>query len=225
MFLKIHFSSSTLLIGLILSGASSGLCDDTIGQNFKPTVLVTNKPMPLTSASSMDMKTKDSAWVLQPNDLISMTVYQEDDLSTKTTVDVDGMVMLPLLGNVKIGGMTLSQARSHIQGLYDKDYIVNPQVSLVVEQFALRQFSVMGEVQHPGSFDFPQNQPLNLLQAIAISGGYTRLSSPSKVSVRRIENGAPKVYRLDANEIANNSSENPFEILPNDIVTVGERTF
>lgn len=157
--------------------------------------------------------------------MISVTVYQEDDLSAKTTIDVNGMAMLPLLGNVKIGGLTLSQAKAQIQELYGKDYIVNPQVSLVVEQFAARQFSVMGEVQHPGSFDFPQNQPLNLLQAIAISGGYTRLGAPSKVTVRRIENGSPKIYRLDANEIANNSSENPFEILPNDIVTVGERTF
>jgi protein involved in polysaccharide export with SLBB domain len=83
----------------------------------------------------------------------------------------------------------------------------------------------MGQVQHPGSFDFPQNEPVNLLEALAISGGYTRLGAPSKVSVRRVENGSPKIYRLDADAIAKDQKKKPFEILPNDVITVGERNF
>jgi polysaccharide export outer membrane protein len=167
----------------------------------------------------------DSVWVLRPNDIISMTVYQEDDLSARTTIDVNGMVMLPLLGQVNIGGLTLDHATARIQQLYDKDYLVNPQVNLVVEQFASRKFSVLGQVQRPGSFDFPQNEPMNLLEAIAISGGYTRLGAPSKVSVRRVENGSAKIYHLDADEMAKDQKEKPFEILPNDIINIGERTF
>ena len=154
-----------------------------------------------------------------------MTVYQEDDLKSKTIIDVDGMVMLPLLGQVKIGGMTLGQATAQIQQLYNRDYLVNPQVNLIVEKFAARRFAVMGQVQHPGSFDFPQNEPVNLLEALAISGGYTRLGAPSKVSVRRVENGSPKIYRLDADAIAKDQKKKPFEILPNDVITVGERNF
>ena len=135
------------------------------------------------------------------------------------------MVMLPLLGQVKIGGMTLGQATAQIQQLYNRDYLVNPQVNLIVEKFAARRFAVMGQVQHPGSFDFPQNEPVNLLEALAISGGYTRLGAPSKVSVRRVENGSPKIYRLDADAIAKDQKKKPFEILPNDVITVGERNF
>jgi len=52
-----------------------------------------------------------------------------------------------------------------------------------VEHFAERRFAVLGQVQKPGNFDFPQNESVNLLKAIAIAGGYTRLGSPSKVDV------------------------------------------
>jgi len=132
---------------------------------------------------------------------------------------------LPLLGQVKIGGLTVVEATSLIQQLYNKDYLVNPQVNLTLNQFANRLFSVLGEVQHSGSFNFPQNESVNLLEAIAMAGGYTRLGAPSKVTVRRIENGAPKVYHLNAGEIEKDPTKKPFEILPNDIVTVGQTTF
>src|ERR1700722_5983858 len=167
----------------------------------------------------------ETARILSPNDVISVTVYQEDDLTTKTVIDKNDMVMLPLLGQVKVGGLTIGQATERIQQLYDKDYLVNPQVNLIVEHFAERRFSVLGQVQHPGNFDFPQNEPVNLLEAIAISGGYSRLGAPSKVDVRRVENGAPKIFHLDAEQMSKDAKKAPFEILPNDIITVGERTF
>ena len=167
----------------------------------------------------------DSARTLSPNDGILVTVYQEDDLITKTIIDKNGMVMLPLLGQVKISGLTVGQATERIQQLYNKDYLVNPQVNLIVERFAERRFAVLGQVQKPGNFDFPTNEPVNLLEAIAIAGGYTRLGAPSKVDVRRVENGSPKIYHFDAGGMAKDPKKKPFEILPGDIITVGERTF
>jgi polysaccharide export outer membrane protein len=167
----------------------------------------------------------DSARTLSLNDGIIMTVYQEDDLTTKTIIDKNGMVMLPLLGQVKISGLTVGQATAQIQQLYDKDYLVNPQVNLIVERFAERRFAVLGQVQKPGSYDFPTNESVNLLEAIAMAGGYTRMGAPSKVDVRRVENGSPKIYHFDAGEMARDPKKKPFEILPDDIISVGERNF
>ena len=121
--------------------------------------------------------------------------------------------------------MTIRQATERIQQLYNKDYLVNPQVNITMASFAERRFAVLGQVQHPGSFVFPQNQSVNLLEAIAIAGGYTRLGAPSKVDVRRIENGSPQIYHLDADEMSKDPKKTPFEILPDDIITIGERTF
>jgi polysaccharide export outer membrane protein len=163
--------------------------------------------------------------VLSPNDVITVKVYQEDDLTTKVMIDKSGVVMLPLLGQVKIGGMTMNAATLHIQELYNKDYLVDPHVNITLEQFAERKFTVLGEVRTPGSFDLPQNEPMNLLEAIATAGGFTRLGESSKVMVQRRENGTLKVFRLNADDMARDQKTKPFEILPNDIITVTEKTF
>ena len=167
----------------------------------------------------------DPARLLSPNDVIAITVYGEDDLTTKTIIDKNGMVMLPLLQQVKLSGMTVKDATTKIQQLYDKDYLVNPQINLIIEQFAARRFSVMGQVQKPGTFDFPQNESVNLLEAISMAGGYTRLGAPSKVRVRRTENGVEKTFHLNAEEMSKDSKKKNFDILPDDIIDVDERTF
>jgi protein involved in polysaccharide export with SLBB domain len=209
---------SVLTAVCILAG-----CFGARGQDAAATAIVSGTNQ--FAAAAGNTNADNSIWVLSPNDEIGMTVFQEDDLATKTTVDVNGMLMLPLLGEVKVGGMTLAQATARIQQLYDKDYLVNPKVNLIVEKFAERHFAVLGQVQRPGSYNFPQNEPVNLLEAIAMAGSYTRLGKPSNVSVRRIENETPKIYHLDADQLAQDPKKNNFQVLPNDVITVGERTF
>ena len=230
MFLRIFFVGIVWSVVLSTSWVP-GFCADTNSPEEAAKLLSllgapgTNRPVPPVLTSNSAARTADSVWVLSPNDEIVMTVFQEDDLSSKTTIDVNGMVMLPLLGEVKVGGLTLGQATAQIQKLYDKDYLVNPQVNLVVAKFAARRFSVLGQVQRPGSFDFPQNEPMNLLEAIAMAGGYTRLGAPSKVTVRRVENGSPQIFQLNADEMVQDAKKKAFQILPNDVITVGERNF
>jgi polysaccharide export outer membrane protein len=185
-------------------------------------------PAPAVAAQSGDAtgaKT-DLSRKLSPNDVISITVYGEDDLTVKSTIiDENGMIMLPFLDQIKVSGKTVAQARELIRQLYDKDYLVNPQVNVIVDKFANRRFSVLGQVQKPDRYEFPQSANLNLLDAIAIAGGYTRLANHSKVEVRRLENGAIKIYHLDAEKMAKDASEKPFEILPDDNISVSERAF
>ena len=161
---------------------------------------------------------------LGPSDKIQVVVYQEDDLNTTVTLDDKGVVMLPLLGKVKLGGMSVEGATDSLQAAYGKDYLVNPQVNITVLQYAERHFSVLGEVQRPGSFDIPDNENVNILEAIALAGGYTRLGSPAKVSVRRVVNGETVIIKLNA-DAAKEQAGKLFEIQPDDIVVVGERTF
>lgn len=219
-----------LFLFCLMASYVSGNCAGTNDQEVSaPSLSIGNEADASRSGSARLQDTNnpgsDSARQLSQNDAVLMTVYQENDLATKAIIDKNGMVMLPLLGQVKIGGLTIGQATERIQQLYDKDYLVNPRVNLVVEQFAELRFAVLGQVQHPGSFDFPQNESVNLLEAIAIAGGYTRLGAPSDVDVRRIENGFPRIYHLNADAMSKDSKKIPFKILPDDIITVGERTF
>ncbi|HUI06168.1 MAG TPA: polysaccharide biosynthesis/export family protein [Verrucomicrobiae bacterium] len=160
-----------------------------------------------------------------PDDLIEIKVYQQPDLETRTRVAMDGTITMPLLGVIKVSGMSVEEARTKIHDLLAKDYLVKPQVSVTVVEYAKRLFTILGEVQRPGTYEIPAGEPFSLLQAIALAGGYTRIGSPGKVIVQRIENGQKKVYNLDAGSMAKDERVKPFEILPNDAITVGEKFF
>ena len=162
-------------------------------------------------------------YLLSPNDVIQVKVYQEDDLETRGRVAQDGSLTLPLVGVVKIGGQSVEQAAAMIQGLYGKDYLVNPQVSVIILEYSKRNFTVLGQVQKPGSYEIPNEQAIDLLRAIAMAGGYTRIGNPSKITVQRKVGDATRIFKLDAESMAKDKNAKPFEILPEDTVTVGEK--
>ncbi|MGA2246783.1 MAG: polysaccharide biosynthesis/export family protein [Verrucomicrobiota bacterium] len=162
---------------------------------------------------------------LQPNDQLDISIYQQPDLETKVTVDDRGMIMLPLLGAVKLGGLTLEDATTLVHNLYDKDYLVDPKVTIQVVQFAVLRYTILGQVQKPGTYEFPPNEKLNLLDGVAMGGGYTRLALSSKVTIQRSLDGELKIFNLDADAMAKDPLNKPFMLLPGDTITVGERIF
>lgn len=163
--------------------------------------------------------------VLQPNDVLTVSIYQQADLNSRVTIDDNGTVNLPLLGRVEVGGRTLEQATELVRSLYDRDYLVNPVVTVQIEQMAALRFSVLGEIQHPGSYEIPANESISLLEGIARAGGFTRLAAASRVTVQRVEEGRPKIYAIDAEAMGNDTNANPFRLQPGDIVTVNQRVF
>ena len=158
-------------------------------------------------------------------DVPQVTVYQEEDLNAKVTVDGKGMVSLPLLGSVHVGGRTTDEAAASIRNLYGKDYLVNPQVTVAVTERAKRRYTVLGQVNRPGVYEFPPEESVTLLQAIAMAGGYTRLASAAKLTLQRQERDGLRVMRVDAQAMARDQSATPFQVLPDDVITVGERIF
>jgi protein involved in polysaccharide export with SLBB domain len=172
-----------------------------------------------TDGPAADLK----VYALRPDDVIQVNVYQEDDMGAKARLERDGTILLPLLGKVQIGGKTLEDASSSIRELLARDYLVNPQVSITVVEFAKRRFTVLGQVQRPGSYEMPNNEPLNLLQAIAMAGGYTRIGAPTKVTVQRRLNAQTRTFKLDAEAMSKEQNAKPFEIMADDTITIGER--
>jgi protein involved in polysaccharide export with SLBB domain len=163
--------------------------------------------------------------VLRPNDAVLVRVYQEDDLSTQAQVRQDGTIVLPLLGVVTVGRQTVEQARRQIQDALAADYLVNPQVSLSVVEYARGRFTVLGQAQHPGTFDMPVDEPMTLAGAVAMAGGYTRLANPARILVRRLTQDHETILRFDGRLTKKGKSDATAEIFPNDIITVGERWF
>ena len=163
--------------------------------------------------------------VLVPGEFIQIKVFQEPDLDTSVRIPGDGHVNFPLIGEVSLAGQSVQQATRVIHDRLQSRFLVNPQVSIAVLEPAKRLFTVLGQVQRPGTYRFPEQQELDLLQVIGIAGGYTRLADPGRIIIKRRIDGSAKIFRLDGKRLARGESGEPFSIISGDVITVGERLF
>jgi len=164
-------------------------------------------------------------YVLSPNDVVQVKIYQEDDLETKMRIGKDGTTSFPLIGVINLGGKTVAQAADLIRARLADGYLVNPQVTVSVLEYAKRRFTVLGQVQKPGTYEIPNEESMTFLQAVAMAGGYTRLANRGSVTVTRMVGGKKTNFNLDLKSATSDLNTQPFEILPDDTITVAERIF
>ena len=167
-----------------------------------------------------------AGYVLTANDSVGVEVFGEDDLRTNGRLNPEGNLSLPLLGSVHLAGLTLTQAASRLTELYGRDYLVNPKVNVMLLGYARRRFSMLGQVGHPGTFEMPESSPsgIDLLEAIAMAGGYTRTAAPERITVRRQGPNGDQVFKVNAKKF-NKSGSGSFLVVPGDTITVGESIF
>jgi polysaccharide export outer membrane protein len=180
--------------------------------------------LPLVSPGTNVGTVPPQTYRLSANDVVRVRVFQEDDLATELRLGKDGSATFPLLGIVNLGGKTVEEAAATIRDALGKDYLVNPQVMLTVVEYAKRRFTVLGQVQKPGSYELPDEETVTMLQAIAMAGGFTRLAVQGKVMVTRTV-GGKRSFSVDVRSAANDPKIKPFEILPDDTIIVAERVF
>ncbi len=162
---------------------------------------------------------------LSSADLISVTVYQDIDMNRKARVNANGTVSLPLIGAVKVGGMTLIEAQSSIESKLGK-FLVTPQVSLFIEEYGNKTVFVMGEVQKPGSYPVPTESRMTVLEAITTAGGFTAIAAQDRARVLRNVNGVSVTYTINIKEITQQGQKDKDMVLePNDIVYVPQSFF
>ena len=165
-------------------------------------------------------------YTLQASDLIRVQVYQEPDLLRNVRVSQEYTVTLPLIGTINLKGMTVREVGDLIQKLYDRDYLVDPQVSVMVLEYAARTVNVLGAVNKPGNVNFPLEQPLTLLDAIARAGGFSRLADRNKVRLtRQVAEDKTETHVIDANEIIEGHAKDTWQLQKNDVIYVPERIF
>jgi protein involved in polysaccharide export with SLBB domain len=166
-------------------------------------------------------------YILSANDQVSVEVFGEDDLRTNGRLNPEGNLSVPLLGSIHLAGLTLTQAASKLTELYGRDYLVSPKVNIMLLSYAKRRFSILGQVNRPGSYEMPESSPggIDLLEAIAMAGGYTRIAAPERITVRRQNAGAgDQIFKVNAKRFTKGSGGG-FHVEPGDTITVGESIF
>lgn len=137
-----------------------------------------------------------SDYQLGAGDVIKITVYQSPDLTLETRVSETGVISYPLLGTVKLGGLTIPQAEKTISdGLLKGNYLKNPQVSILVAQVRGNQASVLGNVNKPGRYPL-ETAGMRLTDLLALAGGVATTGSDT-VTLTGTRNGKPLRTEID----------------------------
>jgi polysaccharide export outer membrane protein len=154
---------------------------------------------------------EEGPYTLDSGDKLRVVVFGQDPLSNNYTVDAQGQISLPLIGNVEARGMTTAQLGNAIAARLRQSFIRDPSVAVEVEIY--RPFFVLGEVTYPGQYPFVPNMTVE--NAIAIAGGFTPRASRGIVTITRKMRGVPARTALPLRA----------PLRPGDTIEVGERWF
>jgi polysaccharide export outer membrane protein len=124
----------------------------------------------------------DNNYTIGPEDVIEVSVWKNNDLSKTVVVRPDGQISLPLVGDIKAGGLTPTALKDSITNKL-KEYKEDPIVSIIVKEINSYNIFVMGEVVRPGKYNLKSNT--TLLQALSLAGGFTPYASRNKIILIR----------------------------------------
>ena len=166
-------------------------------------------------------------YVLQPQDVLKVFIFQHEDLNKQTEavqVSPEYTISLPLIGVVSLREKTARQAEQIIREAYDRDFLVNPQVSVLVVKYSERSVNVIGQVGKPDRIPFPQEKGLTIIEAIALAGGPTRLADMRRVKLtRKYEDGSSSVEEVDVSAMMNKGGRGAVLLRTGDVIFVPER--
>ncbi len=162
---------------------------------------------------------------IREGDMVQVTVFDEPELAAGGRVRKDGTIHCPLIGSVKIQGLSQTGAARKIEEEYRKDYLVHPEVNLFVSQFSVQRITILGQVQRPGSHELQAEKDLTILQVLGLAGGPTRIANLKKVLVKRLVGGKEKIFKVDVQSMASGNETMMFYVQEDDVITVPESLF
>jgi len=166
-------------------------------------------------------------YILQPQDVLKVFVFQHEDLNKQmeaVQVSPEFTISLPLVGSIDLRTKTARQAEQTIREAFDRDFLVNPQVSVIVVKYSERSVNVLGQVGKPDRVPFPQEKSLTIIEAIALAGGPTRLADLRRVKLtRKLDDGSSLVEEIDVSAMMNKGGRGSVQLRTGDVVYVPER--
>jgi polysaccharide export outer membrane protein len=159
-----------------------------------------------------------------PQDLLTITVYREDDLKKEARVAEDGKIRFPLAGEVTLGGLTTMEAETVLHDAL-RAYLVDPEVSVEIKEYRSHRVFVLGEVAKPGSYDYSPDKPLTVVEAIALAGGFTKYGAAGHTKVvRRVGKEFTNIV-VPVDQVMRGDKSKDVSLLPDDVVYVPETLF
>lgn len=189
---------------------------------------VKNTNVPVTSqqiSQEIENLKNSQDYLIQPGDLVEIKVYKEDDMERTLRVTTNGSVTFPLVGNIKIAGLTVSAAEQKLENALQA-YLKTPSVSFLIKEYANKTVYVLGQVKKPSSIAILPEKTMTLLEAITSAGGFTDVAAISKVKILRMEDGVQKSIEVDVSQITKDGNKQyDVPLKPADVVFVPQSLF
>ena len=191
----------------------SGWCFAQAGSESKP-----GTTPPTASAPAASQPHNDS-FVIGNEDVLAINVWKEPDISRSIPVRSDGKISLPLVGEVQAAGQTPLKLEQEIAGKL-KNYIADPEVTVMIQQINSQKFNILGEVTRPGTY--PLTNSATVLDAIALAGGFRDFAKRKSIYVLR-QNPDGTKSRLPfnyKNVIKGTDSDQNVKLQPGDTIVI-----
>lgn len=155
-------------------------------------------------------------------DTVSIRVFREPDLDSAGQLDKDGMISMPLIGSVRLEGLTTIEAERLIERKLRDGYLVRPEVSVRITKRLVKTVTVLGQVRQPGVFTLPPDRKLTLVEVVGMAGGLTDIANGKKVSLKR--QGSARAQQVNLREMMLGQRKD-IVLETGDVVTVPESWF
>jgi polysaccharide biosynthesis/export protein len=205
-----------IALGLVLAVASPLSGQTQSGERVSGQDAAAEKTTPQAAANN---SVHDENFIIGNDDVLAISVWKEPELTKSVPVRSDGMISLPLVGEVQASGRSPLQLEQDIVGKL-KSFISTPEVTVIVEKVNSRKFNVLGEVLKPGAY--PLTASTTVLDAIATAGGFRDFAKKSGVYVlRKGHDGSESRLKFNYKDfIKGKDSGQNIRLEPNDTIIV-----
>lgn len=182
--------------------------------------LIPRTPDPISSESLRSRREQSSfeqSYRLGPEDVVSVAVWENRELTMDVTVRPDGKISLPLINDVQAADLTPAELADAITEKL-RAYIKHPQVTVIVSQLLAPKFYVIGNVLRPGNY--PLRQEMSVLQALSLAGGFTTFASPGNIKLLRSTGKGQEIRKINYYRMIDKGGEGNHMLKPGDTIVV-----
>jgi len=169
----------------------------SLGIGARPGVAA-QEPTPTAATPAVATADEAAAYYVAPGDVLKIAVWKEPELSGDVFVRLDGMITVPLVGDVKAAGKTTEQIATEVRTRL-RPFLEMPQVTITVSQAVSARFYVIGEVTTSGAF--PLTGRITVLQALALAGGFREFAKRERIVVVRERRGERKAIPFNFRDL------------------------
>lgn len=185
-----------------------GLCNQTMASDKTQTKQPETKKAEVAGPS----------YVVGPMDVLEIQVWKEADFSRKVLVRPDGNITLPLVGDIHVSGMNTMALRDFLMAKL-KDFIDNPEVTVILLESHSKNFYIIGKITRPGTY--PLMDRMTVLQAISVAGGLGEWADKDSIRIIRRSGGKEVILSFDYNKVISGKNlEQNILLKPNDTIVV-----